>query len=206
MEHAVVHLTFQTLIDYLEHTLDLGIQEEVQHHLDSCQLCQQELESARRTLLGLHAPDLTPAPPSLLRRALAAFRRRQLRGVAETLLITQPNFDNFTNRLAMGVRGAQQERQLLYSFKTFDLDLQISHSEQDNAMLLRGQLLSATPLPAGLEGITVQLIGADNLVLSRLTDELGRFSFSTVAPNAYRLQIKLQDYTVVIENLAVSGE
>ncbi len=105
----------------------------------------------------------------------------------------------------MGARGLVKERQLLYNFDKFDLDLQITEDNHPGIVVLRGQLMAQTPPPIGLVGITIRLTSQSDGLWQRLTDELGCFTISGLHADTYTLQILLEDREIIIEPLALSG-
>lgn len=203
------HLNFQTLVDFLEGDLSAADRDRVRAHLDECAACGQELAAARRLLDETRGPGLAAPSPGLVRRALAAFRRRQARSARQprptrTAVL---RFDSWTKAAPLGLRGTPQEHQLLFATeeRAFDVDLQIVKDSLTDDFVLRGQVLSNRPEPGDLEGIELRLIDAGGRAWRGLADQLGRFTFSGLVPGTYTLQVILDDYDLLLEPLLVEG-
>lgn len=200
----MTHITFQTLIDYLENKLNIVEQEQVVTHLAACLLCQQELDTTRR-LISARGEGLVAPPRNLLQRALVAFQRRQMRSVQRVRLDPTLFFDSWTQAAVAGVRGRTQEHQMLYSFDAYDLDLQIELDPATDLFILRGQILTDQVKQTSLEGLEVCLRLAGNETRRGLTDTLGRFSISQLPSGLGTLQITLDDADLIVEALAIQS-
>ncbi|MBV7327348.1 zf-HC2 domain-containing protein [Chloroflexi bacterium TSY] len=198
------HIAFQTFIDYLEGRLSATEQGTVESHLDSCPECQRELELARSVISGDHTfrEDKQPSQ-DLLNRLKTAFRRHRDRTMAQIEQSGLLQFDSATSPLALGIRGTSNERQMLYSVGSFDLDLQISKDISSETLALNGQILPTEDQTGGLDGRQVKLIDRNNDERIGLTDDLGRFNLSYLQEGQYSLRISFDNYDMVIEPLDV---
>ena len=114
-------------------------------------------------------------------------------------------FDSWGQRPAPGLRSDVAERQWLYALGDFALDLQVNSSAQAGAVDLRGQLIAQHSQSVELAGVTVQLNRMGVHMRRCLTDELGRFAMSGLLPGTYDLQLMLDRYQFLIENLDLTG-
>ncbi|MGE5812943.1 MAG: anti-sigma factor family protein [Acidobacteriota bacterium] len=64
------------LVDYLEHRLPADVQNKLEHHLASCDLCLRQLRTYQSTVSLLHSIDEDELPPEL-RLSLRAFLDRK---------------------------------------------------------------------------------------------------------------------------------
>lgn len=200
------HLTFQTLLDYIEDKLPQPERLRVESHLADCGVCREELDAAKSMMHGLEKFHLSAPAPNLVQRTLAAFRRQQQQLTERIAHAATLQFDSKTMSMAFGTRGAAQEHQLLYSFNPFDLDIQISHDPASNTSTLHGQLLSQNEEEQDMMGIQLRLSSTDADTDPRLgiTDELGRFSFAYLADGDYSLHISFETHDLVIDPLTIT--
>jgi hypothetical protein len=205
LENTLNHPIFQTLLDYLGNRVSADEQIRIKTHLDSCEVCRNELEVAQRTLLGLRAAELTSPPPTLLNNILSAFRRRQTRSAQPIRVLPHLQFDSWTQRAALGLRGGTiTDRQLLYSYETFDLDLQIVRTEHTDLLALQGQILVSEEKSVTPEGIVVGLTSQTGDDRFSVTDELGRFGIARLGIRDYILRLTFDTYDVIIDPLTIS--
>ncbi len=196
MRKVSKHPSFQRLLAYLRDELSAAEKETVKGHLETCTHCQQELNLARRVLLGakneLHSP-----PSDLLGRVTAAFRHWRSRSPSRPQRQAVLRFDSWAQLAALGVRGTPQERLLLFSENAFDLDVQVARSEA-NTFALRGQVLGKGSQPDTLEGIELRVVNADGAIRRGLTDEVGCFSFTQLPEGTYSVHVVFEDHDVVL--------
>ncbi len=199
------HPPFHLLIEYLDGNLSPEAQQQVEAHLATCGDCQYELVFANRTLDQGGERGPTAPPANLIRRAVAAFRRKQASLAQRLSTMATLQLDNYAQVAPLGARGMVRERQLLYTFDEYDLDLQIDASNPSTAITLRGQILAHTARPTMLEGIPIHLISQQAGPWLRLTDELGYFGISGLKTDTYSLKVVFEDRDVLIERLVLSG-
>jgi hypothetical protein len=196
------HIAFQALLDYVDNSGPKDVRTHIEAHLPLCEECRLRLEEARRVAQADTSSTMTP-PAELLHRVLAAFRRRQQRIGQPLAILATLQFDSATQFAGLGARGAVAERHLLYSFKQFDLDLQISRDQPTKSLMLRGQLLPGQSSALDLEGAVVHLSKPGTGERLRLTDAVGQFSISGLTTGSYHLQVDLADRQLVVENLEI---
>jgi hypothetical protein len=200
------HLPFETLIAYLEHDLDSQSYASVEQHVRDCADCQKLLDAARLLSQQVNESSLEEPRPRLIQRAVAAFRRSQLRAENPSEPPVSLLFDSWDSSLATGTRGHTEDRQLLFQVGAFDVDLQLMYDAQTKSHKIYGQLLSEAASQATLEGSAVRLQEIDSEQNLRLTmiDELGRFNFSLVPSANYTLQIDLSDSNIRIGTVVLA--
>jgi anti-sigma factor RsiW len=64
------------LVDYLEHRLPADVQQKLERHLASCDVCLRQLRTYESTISLLHSIDEDELPPEL-RLSLRAFLDRK---------------------------------------------------------------------------------------------------------------------------------
>lgn len=198
------HLSFQILLDFCDDKLSKYDQQVVTTHLSTCTICQRELAIARLTLSAMRAPQTVEPPLSLHERLTLAYRRKLQRSKQALSLKAALQFDSRSQTNMTGMRGSLTGQQVLYSTDSLKLDFQVGSSEE-NGMVLRGQLLPNRPLEGGMQGYEIQLLPEDGEKRYSLTDEIGQFRFSSVAPGTYAIHVLMQDAELIIESLEISG-
>lgn len=133
----------------------------------------------------------------LLRRVVSSFRHHRRRAAQRTAEKALLHFDSWTRMTPMGVRGVAQERQVLFSTPTLDVDFQITREPASEHFTLRGQILGE--YEDSLEGIEVRLYRKGMLYRRVLTDALGCFVFSLLPEGSYTLRVILDDQEIVVE-------
>lgn len=205
--YALVHTTFQILIDYLEEQLSPDQAVEVTTHLAHCVQCARDLTVARYFLMSMRGSDLQTPQAGLLRRAVAAFRHHQQRLAQRLQQVGDLGYDNWQDRALVGARGLATEHQLLYQVADCDVDLQITHDVTTQTYVLRGQILTTVQPQATIEGSAIHLTDdAMTIERSTLADHLGRFQFSYLPKGSYTLAITFEATDVVINTIHVSNE
>ena len=156
-----------------------------------------------QSLIDEIVSGIEPPSPQLVKRIVAAFGRRQKRGETVANHQAELAFDSLTAGAGAGQRGGTvDERQLLFSTETADLDLQIVDTDETHH--LHGQLLF-TEDSTDLFGIELRLEQSEeNLHRIGLTDQLGRFTFTNVADGNYTLHVLCDDHNIVLEQLLVA--
>lgn len=172
--------------------------------MDSCTDCQEELNTVRRMLGAMKESSLVAPPPNLIDRMLTAFRRKQVQLAQRPHRQAVLQFDSWTRMALAGLRGPQQEHQLLFSESAFDLDLLVVKDHETGNFVLCGQILNGESQSFGLEGVEIELSGVD-IQRYRVSDRLGRFSFSQLPKGTYRIQVALEDRIISLEPVLVEN-
>src|SRR5688572_14446606 len=138
----MTHLSYETLLDYLENRLSAEERNAVEAHLaEPCPQCDRRL-ARLRAVLASTAGDRTVAPPGdVLKRAIDTARRGKKPPQPEpwTQIIAALSFDNRLQLSAAVTRGAARVRQMLFTTEQVDIDLQIKPAGADHDLL--GQVL-----------------------------------------------------------------
>lgn len=141
-------------------------------------------------------------PPDLLKRVLKSFQKHRSRMRDRLEQAASLTFDSWTHMAPSGVRGAMQERQVLFSEENLDIDVQ-TIKEEDGTFTLHGQVLARDRDVAALEGNEVQLLVEDRIWRRVLLDEMGYFRFTLLPPGRYAMRIVLDDRDVRIDPLDI---
>ncbi len=197
------HIEFATLIDYLDEQVEIELRTIVDEHLAICADCRSSLAAAREFLDSARNRTLATPSPALTKRALAAFHQIQQRKSMRDEPTASLQFDSWNLANPIGARGQSHERQLLYTFMDFDVDVQITPQVNTRIYNLHGQILREHGDLALLEGIAVRLLDEEDAsnVRQTMVDDLGRFHLSQVPAGRYLLQIELTDAKVRIGTL-----
>lgn len=192
------HITFETLIAYLNDELSAEEKTAVTDYLKTAPNAEQELATAQKLLASMEKSELKAPEENLLDRVQAAFRNKVTRNKTRLQNQAELTFDSWTQPLSLGVRGAPQERQLLFHEEMVDIDIQLVNDPPVNNLTLRGQMMTQLE-NKDLEGIAVALTGMTNTVARRtLTDTYGRFTFTQLQKGDYRLQATLDTHDIVL--------
>lgn len=196
------HLNDETLIQYIENQLSDAERALAEAHLAfPCQQCNRALQRIR-LILETIATDQTAAPPAeVLQRAVAAFQQLPVPAWEPRLrVLAKLLFDNQAQFSISAVRGATQKRQMLFSTRQVDIDLQIT-PEQDTHHLI-GQILSTEQAEEERSAAFVSLKSETGEVLRGTeANELGQFSFSQVPPGTYDLVFDFDNQEIAITDL-----
>jgi hypothetical protein len=194
---------FESLIDYLEERLNDEESDKIQKLLQESSDARKQLEAARLFLQSARSQELAEPPRTLVDRALSAFRRRahQLNDRIQQMPTLQ--FDSALSPAPSGVRGSTEERQLLYSVGSFDLDMQMQRHVASGTITLRGQLLTPDMPADGLVGIPISLMSDIGEERHSLTDKLGRFSISHLSIGNYAMRLTFDQYDILVDPLVV---
>lgn len=200
----MIHPEFEALVEYATGSLPKERSSTIDQHLVTCAECQNQLVSIRGFLENIRTGNQVAPRTEVLRRAVAAFRQFQERATNRNQRAANLLFDSWDHS-AIGVRGYVTERQLLYQFLDFDIDLQIQPATDAQSYTIYGQILCTGTKPDLLEGVAVRLLhGADGQIVRQiLIDHLGRFSLSDVPAGHYFLQIELSNTGVHLNELTL---
>jgi hypothetical protein len=193
----MAHLNFETLLNYVEGSLNPEAASAVEAHLNQpCTRCRA-LSGQIAELLHLMTHDNTVAPPQpLLQRMLAVVKRHTApdRPRIPAALV----FNSWQHAPLAAVRGSGQAHQLLFSAEGLDIDLHLTSSQDETTV--RGQILGsdqdkAQPAPV------VNLYSGGDFVATTATDRLGQFVFQSIPAGTYELHIELDYADITIEGI-----
>jgi hypothetical protein len=179
----------QTLGEYQLDLLAPEARTEVAAHLLGCPRCADELQTLRSFMsgplvAGRTAAEARPGALERLRRVLATLASPA----------AQPAFG--------GLRGTAAEEGQTYRAEELAVTLGPGPRGARGRVSLLGLVWAESAEAPALEGGEAQLVGESGTYAAPI-DELGNFGLEDVAPGTYRLELRLADRTVVIEDLRV---
>lgn len=194
-----MHISFQKLTDYvadrLTHPHD---RQAIAAHIHHCDECRQALAIAIKLSHRRSAEEDNEPPASLIQRVLKATQQqvshKELRHLVATLL-----YDSKLAAVAPGVRGAMQDRELLFAFGHFDLHLSVVRNDQMDTYTLLGQLMRAEGHEGDIEGSCIELYQEDTRLRTALTDSFGCFRLSRLPKGYYRMTLTVGQLTTTID-------
>lgn len=192
------HLSYETLVDLVDGRIAPDQRAHYQSHLSHCQQCATELNRVQRLLTRMNRDTSRDAPPFAIARALQLFKPLAVAPPERHSWLALLRFDSGLSPMpAVGLRSEQATaRQLLYNVNEYDLDLRIEPSGA--TWSITGQLLGPTARGA------VALVSAEQRWQEPLND-LGEFSFSTLAVGEYQLIVTLPEADIAIPSLMLGS-
>src|SRR6188508_3319800 len=138
----MTHLTYETLVDYLEERLPLEEKNAVDAHLASaCEACGRHLALLRKVFETVNGDHTMPPPAAVLKRAIdipLTHAKPADPGLVQRL-IAALSFDSQLQLSSALTRGSSRERQMLFSAEQMDIDLKISAGRSNHDLF--GQVL-----------------------------------------------------------------
>lgn len=203
---TMLHLTYETLIDYLDNHLSDADRGKVDFHLSQpCQECRAKI-SRLRSVLDVAADDQTIAPPlDVLNRAFALYQKKNRPSFLPHLrALAALQFDSRLQLSTATFRGVARTRQLLFSAQQVDIDLQITPERGDQNLV--GQILG----PEQGKQQSLAFVSLQNktgeLLKGTETDSHGQFAFRQIHPGIYDLIFDLGSQEIAILDLEFSNE
>lgn len=103
-----------------------------------------------------------------------------------------------------GVRGSDAPSQT-YRAGTVTLNVRTEVEVPRKRVVLDGLIWFDREAPLPLGGRTVALVDPTGATYRAVTDEQGNFSFDDITPGTYRLELRVDDQIVVVEQLPVGA-
>lgn len=202
----MAHLTYETLLNYLEGHLSAAQKDEADTHLNGpCESCQRR-RLLLQNVLRAAAKDETSAPPaSVLKQAvdIPLTHPKNTQTGLLTRLIAALTFDSHLQLSSALTRGAARERQMLFSADQVDIDLQIKPMREGHDLI--GQVLTAGA--SGKIHAFVSLQGNPGQLLKATeTDPKGQFSFRGIPSGLYDLTFDLENQEVAVMGVEVKND
>jgi hypothetical protein len=203
----MTHLTYETLVNYLEERLSEKERSAVDAHLASaCESCGRHLALLRRVFETARGDHMTPPPASVLKRAIdiSLTNPRAPQPATWQRLIAALSFDSHLQLSSALTRGASRERQMLFSAEQMDIDLKISAARGSHDLL--GQVMgeqaggNVTSAFVSLQSNTGQILRATE------TDSLGQFAFREISSGVYDLIFDLETQEIAVHGLEVGND
>jgi len=203
----MTHLTYETLVNYLEERLPLEERNAVDAHLASaCEACGRHLALLRKVFETVNGDHTTPPPAAVLKRAIdipLTHAKPAHPGLVQRLLATL-SFDSHLQLSSALTRGAARERQMLFSAENMDIDLKITAGRGSHDVL--GQVLGG-PQTGNVVSAFVSLQGNSGQFLKTTeTDSLGQFAFREISSGVYDLIFDLETQEIAVHGLEVGNE
>jgi hypothetical protein len=186
----------QTLGDYALTVLEPDAQRQAAAHIMQCPRCTEELQTLR-SFLSVE-PALQPGPLERLKRVVAT-------------LISPP--DTAPAMAYAGLRGTDASAVQTYQAGGLTITLSASPKTRRGPAILSGLILrdgggsDAAPEVAhdAIAGGEVVLIDAAGASRTEPLDALGNFAFEIAKTGTYRLEVRLPDQIVIVEEVQVGG-
>lgn len=202
----MAHLTYETLLNYLEGHLSTEARSEADAHLNgSCESCQQRRDLLQTALRAAAADHTTPPPASVLKQAfdIPLTHTKSTQPSLLTRLIAALTFDSHLQLSSALTRGAARERQMLFSADQVDVDLQIKSVREGHDLI--GQILTETASAnihafVSLQGDTGRLLKATE------ADPKGQFVFRGIPSGVYDLIFDLENQEVAVMGIEVKND
>ncbi len=191
LQSALSRVDCPTTLALGEYQLGLASPEARQRvaaHVLECPRCADELE-VLRAFLAEPAPEPAASPGVV----------EGLRRVVAMLLTPQPGL------AYAGLRGAAEATTKTYRAGDLTISLSASLEARRGSRSLGGLVLREGAAPESIAGAPVQLIGEATGTHSSRVDDLGSFAFPDLAPGSYRLELRLGDRLVVVEDIPVGS-
>jgi hypothetical protein len=202
----MAHLTYETLINYLEGHLSAEEQREAETHLNGpCDSCQRRRASLQTVLRSAAEDQTTPPPASVLKLAIdiPLTHPKSTQPGLLTRLIAALTFDSHLQLSSALTRGAARERQMLFSADQVDIDLQIKPVREGHDLIgqvLGGPVKGITSAFVSLQKDTGQLLKATE------SDSKGQFVFRGLPSGMYNLIFDLENQEVAVMGIEVKND
>lgn len=202
----MTHLTYETLLNYLEERLSVEERSAVDAHLASaCASCGRRLALLRKVFETVNGDHMTP-PSSVLKRAIEIplTNPRPPQPGTWTRITAALSFDSRLQLSSALTRGASREWHMLFTAEQVDIDLKISTGHETYDVL--GQVLgtqqegNARSAFVSLQSSTGQFLKATE------TDSLGQFAFREISSGVYDLLFDLETQEIAVHGLEVGND
>lgn len=192
------HFSSEQWADFVRQALKEKDMQEMQDHLESgCDQCKVAVAAwTRVTALAARESAFEP-PVAAVKMAKAAIKlhARPTRSSIAKLL-----FDSVNTPLLAGVRSASsssQQRQLLYGFDNYRVDLRFEPNFDADRALLLGQILSSSAADQGAGAVAVALLRGGQILGTATTNEFGEFQLECDLGGRLELQLTLPGGEIV---------
>jgi len=203
----MTHITYETLLNYLENRLPAKERGKVDEHLaQSCQQCNKHLDLLRTVLQTVSEDRSVPPPADVLKRAVDKVKNRKKTlkpGQLWNRVVAALSFDSRLQLSTAATRGSGRARQMLFTTDQVDIDLQVKSGRKDHELL--GQVLD-TRQSGGFISAFVSLQNSEGEQRATETDSLGQFAFHGVSSGTYDLVFDLEDQEIAITGIEFQNE
>lgn len=200
MYNSDQHLTLSTIQQYLDQALNSDEVREIDEHVHTCSQCSDMLALTQQLFeVSDRTTEIQP-PASLLKMAAKAAVEKLTRGTNELRKFLPQVADSRFSPASAGMRGAVQNRHVLYSDGESLVNLEIERSDSDPELYtIRGQI--SIHDKNDLTGMEVQLLQDQTVVRSGITDQVGQFRLSGLKHDSYQLLFGQQKHDILIETI-----
>lgn len=196
MKDPQKHIPFEQLADLAEERTPAEERGALLQHIAACPRCEGELMPLQQLIMTMRTDTAVDAPRDVIAHARNVFRHGASLKSASLVrrIVAALTFDSLTSAPAFGMRSGQAgTRQLLFSAEGNDIDLRIS--AQADGWVISGQVLGATSKSADA------LLQGDAHSTMAVLNDLSEFSFAPVPPGNYKLNVRLGDVEVEVQQL-----
>ncbi|HEY7543821.1 MAG TPA: hypothetical protein VID27_03015 [Blastocatellia bacterium] len=194
MNNSSPHISFERLADLAEDRLNADEQTTSLAHVSSCELCSEQFERLKRTIVLMRKDVSEDASPRSVAAVLRMFgSQKKTTESALRKIFAALKFDSFALTPAFGLRAeAPSERQMLFNAGEYDLELQIRPTSE--GWIISGQVLGPC------EGGQIEMRGEATTAQAALND-LCEFSLPQVESGCYDLTFRLRDVELEVTEL-----
>jgi hypothetical protein len=188
----------ENLLDLIRGAIDKETEAVVRAHMSSgCKTCAENHRWLTALLATTAEDDSFDFSEETIRWSVAQFKAASASQPSKMQILARLIFDNLLPARAVEVRSMAApavSRQMLYQAGPYDVDLRLEQSEETNAILVLGQIVSRTAKPGGLAGLSVEMTrhdaGGEQEDAKRVeTDSRGMFRLRDVTPGEYDIVI-----------------
>jgi hypothetical protein len=192
-----MHLSSETVLDFLEGRLTSSNGEFWRGHLDNCAECRQEISRWEAMKTDLKRTHLSSAPGPDLQKAMQIFPHQpdhggsRIRSVLAAII-----FDSFAEPAFAGARGtsAAAARQVVMRAEEFDIHIKI-WGERERRQLL-GQLLPRSGKDF-VHTARFHLLRNGERIETTEVDDVGEFHFTNIPEGDLSIQMDLPHLTMI---------
>ena len=191
-----MHLSPETVLDFLEGRMEECQENLWRHHLAACDSCAEYLTGWQRFLTTIKGADVKVPSTHVLERAMYLCpnepeeRSPRLRCVLASII-----FDSFLEPDLVGARGDSADiRQLVLQAETLDIHVQI-WNERGHKQLI-GQMLPRSR-ENNIDSARFHLLRNGKRLETMAADDFGEFHFDDVPDGDLSLQIDLPHLTII---------
>jgi 5-hydroxyisourate hydrolase-like protein (transthyretin family) len=202
----MTHLTYETLLNYLEERLPPEERNAVDAHLASvCESCGRHLALLRKVFETVNHDHSTPPPAAVLKRAvdIPLTNPRAPQPATWQRLVAALSFDSHLQLSSALTRGSSRERQMLFSAEQMEIDVKISPARGSHDLL--GQIMGEPSENVSAAFVSLQSSTGQFLKATE-TDSLGQFAFHEISSGVYDLIFDLETQEIAVHGLEVGNE
>lgn len=202
----MAHLTYETLLNYLDDHLSAEERSTADTHLNEpCEACQRRRVLLQTALRAAAADHTTPPPASVLKQAIdipLTHSKNTQTGLL-TRLMAALKFDSHLQLSSALTRGTVRERQMLFSAEQVDIDLQVKSVREGHDLI--GQILTE-PASGNIHAFVSLQKNTGQLLRATEADPKGQFVFRAIPSGMYDLIFDLENQEVAVMGIEVRND